>query len=66
MVTVGAAKKVGNRTVEGKKGKPSAVFEIESSFEVDFWQEENAEKQVDNPAEPVSVATETSVEAVVN
>lgn len=60
MVTVGAAKEVGSNKVEGQRGKPSKVYEIWSSFEVDFWKDEDAEKEIDSPAETANVVAETS------
>ena len=59
MVTVGAAKEVGSNKVEGQRGKPSKFYEIEKDFDLEFWQDENAEKSIDNLAEPANVVAET-------
>lgn len=64
MVMVGAAKHVGQRKVDGQKGKPSSVYEIWPSFEVDFWKEpEQDENTIDNPAEPANVVETSEVPA---
>jgi len=51
MVTVGSAKPVGQRKVDGQKGKPSTVYAIEKDFEVEFWQDEP--EKVENTEIPV-------------
>jgi hypothetical protein len=60
MVTVGFAKEVGSNKVEGQRGKPSKIYEIESSMEVEFWQNEEDETAVDNQADCDNIVTETS------
>jgi len=50
MVTVGFAKEVGSNKVEGQRGKPSKIYQIESSMEVEFWQE----PEQDTPVETIS------------
>ena len=51
MVTVGAAKEVGQRKIAGVRGKPSSVYEIDKDFELEFWQDET--EKVENPEVPV-------------
>lgn len=59
MVTVGAAKENGKKSTPGQKGRASTVYEIEKDFELEFWQDENAENTINNPAEPANVVAET-------
>jgi len=55
LVSIGAAKQVGFQAQEaGKRGKPSAIFELDNEFEMVFREDnvpeiENTEKVVDSP-----------------
>jgi len=57
MVSVGAAKEIGNRKIDGQKGKPSKVYEIEKDFDLEFWQE-------NEPVETVAVVETNEVAPV--
>lgn len=39
---VAAAVPIGNRSVEGKRGKPSIVYELDQEVVLEFWQNENS------------------------
>ena len=54
-VDLGQAKVVGKRTIEGKKGKPSVIYEIPAIVSFQFWDEVTGEEnKSDIPAENVT------------
>ena len=52
LVTQGALKQVGSRSIDGQRGKPSAVFEVPEVIELVFWQD--GEISMANPVDSVN------------